>query len=585
MDINKTISYLMTHGGIPGNGIAHLKELDNQNAKIIILTNIRVRGQQSKLVELNTEINIPVPNEDGVFDIKGHNICLIKRARMKYPLDENGDLKVLTHVDELNIDSIEEIYAEIIGQALNVTAAPIRRGTGDFNTELFDTKIAASFASDKYGRTLPPNYNKSEVEAWNNTVVLSEVVLNERNPIPEGWENIFDLTTTPQSDKVCRVFTLCDGVTIKNKRLIPGNSKFSRLAKSAMFAPALAPTQMYKVWTTARSYVELSNPEPPLVSHEQADNSLIQGMNLYTAIVHDKYNQLDQITISKSAAEKMIGNVYTSEVVSVTEGGSELYVKIGDVVRPGQTIAKIFGGDGEAIIHARRLVRPATVTDIIPVTRITNGVKGTQYKIILQSSAPIVSGDKIMPRSGCKGCVVVVDDSEMPEVLQPNGTYKRAQLCVNPYPVAKRKNLSILLEMMCNEAGIDTIDINTNATMLIDLYNKGFGLKRPAKRHDNTLELPMTAGYVYWMRSNSLKEYRTYGVTKVKQNFQNLNPDIGILSGVRYNPTARLLMQMDKNCPLLDKVLMEKNFNTNITQLVGDLYSIVDTKVENEDGI
>lgn len=581
MDLTKTIDYLNMKGGIPGQGVAKIDSIENGVAQVQVIAFIRPRtAGQAALITIEEDLEIPAPNEDGVFNVKGQNVCLVRRARMEYPYNSEGELKTLSRVDELMIDSLEEVYAEIIAEALRLACAPIRRGTGDFDIDTFETKLAASFASDEYGRNLPPHYNRSECLAWRDTVVFKDVIIDDKAPIPEGWERVFDLTTTPQSEKVCSVYTLAKGVKIENKKLVPGEELFSELSLAGTFAPACAPTQMYKPWTTARSFVQLDAPEDPMVSHDIANNLLIEGQNLLTAIVHDKYNQMDQLTISRSAAERMLGAVYTAEVVAVTSGGSELHVHRGMSVNPGDVLATVLSAEGESEIRARRLVRPAIVDEIISVPRTTNGLKGTQHRIILRSPAPLVSGDKLMPRSGCKGCVVVVPDEELPEVQLSDGTWQRVDIAVNPYPVAKRKNLSMLLEMVCNEAGIERVSVNTNAMKLKELFEAGYGRKKPARRHGFSLESPIAAGYVYWMRSNSLKEYRTYGVSHVKKNFQELNPDRGRNSGISYNPTARMLLANDKECATLDKVLMERNFNPNVSKLCADLYSMIDTSVE-----
>lgn len=581
MQIQKTVDYLNMKGGVPGQGVANIVSIEHGVATLHVIAFIRKRAAtQSIIVTVDEELEIPVPDKNGVFEVKGQNVCLVRRARMEYPLDADGNPKELKHVNELVVDGLEEIYAEIISDGLRLACAPVRRGTGDFDFEVFETKLAAAFSSDEYGRNLPPNYNPSESIAWNNTVVFKDVLLNEKNPVPEGWERVFDLTTTPQSDKVCTVYTLAKGARIENKKLVPGTELFGEVSIAGVFAPACAPTQMYKPWSTARSYVKLETSEEPLVSHDQADNSLIQGRNLLTAIVHDKYNQMDQLTISETAAKKFLGHVYTAEVVAVTSGGSELLVHLGQTIEPDEVLATVLSIEGQSEIRARRLVRPAVVDEIVSVPRTTGTLKGIQHRIVLRSVAPMVSGDKLMPRSGCKGCVVVVKDEELPEIQMKDGTWRRVDLAVNPFPVAKRKNLSMLLEIACNEAGIKRIPINTNAMKLKELFEAGFGHKKPARKQGFNLANPIAAGMVYWMRSNSLKEYRTYGVSHVKKNFQELNPDRGRNSGVSYNPTARLILANDKECTTLDKILMERNFNPNVSQLCADLYMMIDTHAE-----
>lgn len=579
LSMKKVIDFLNMKGGVPGQGIAVILEDVGGQCMVQVCTSIRQRSAtQSIMIELDQTLALPSPNEIGVFDVKGQHVCLVRRARMEFPKDENGQPKTLTNVNELVIDSLEEVYAEIISDALRSAAAPIRRGTGPFDVEVFDTKLAAAFASDQYGRNLPPEYNESEASTWKDTIVFHNVLLDDKQPIPKGWERVFDITTTPQSEKVCLVYTLAKGAKVVNKKLVPGEQLFCDLTLAGTFAPACAPTQMYKPWTTARTHIQLENPEEPLVSHDIANNHLVHGRNLLTGIVHDKYNQMDQLTISRSAAEAFGGQVFMSEVVAVTSGGNEVLVKVGQTIQPEEVIATVTSEEGVSEIRARRLVRPAVVHAIESVNRVSNGVKGVQHRITLRSVAPMVSGDKLMPRSGCKGCVVVVPDEEMPEIQLADGSWRRLDIAVNPFPVAKRKNLSMLLEMACVEAGIRTVPLNTNASTLKSLFEQGFGHKKPARRGEITLQEKITAGMVFWMRSNSLKDYRTYGVSHVKKNFQNLNPDRGRNSGISYNPIARLLLAHDKECPTLDKVLMQKNFNPNVTKLCADLFSIIDTR-------
>lgn len=572
---------MIAASGIPGQGYMKIENYGVGVVNVLMFTQIRTRSiTQSTLIEVGESLQLPFPNEDGVFQIKGQNVCLVRRARQPEVLDESGVRKPLKHVNELIIDSLEEIYAEIISDALKTALAPVRRGTGEFNRPLFETKLAAAFSSDKYARNLPPEYNKAECKAWMRTIILQNVLLDEKNPVPQGWEYVFDLTTTPQSEKVCTVYALARDASIENKRLVPGKELFCDIAIAGTFAPACAPTQMYKPWTTTRGHIKLQQSEMPFVNHETADPTLIQGINLRTVIVHDKYNQMDQLTVSESAARLLLGYVYTSEVVQVTSGGSELLVKIGQVVEPGDKIARVISADGESLLIARRIVHPAIVHNIESVERITNGIKGIQHRITLRSNAPLVSGDKLMPRSGCKGCVVIVPDEELPHIQQKDGSWVPTHIAVNPYPVAKRKNLSMLLEMACNEANIETIPINTNATLLKELYDKGYGHKKRAMRYGKELYFPIMSGDVFWMRSDSLKDYRTYGVSAVKKNFQNLNPDRGRTSGVSLNPTARLILSQAKGCPTLDRVLIEQNYNPAVATLVRQLYNMIDNSLK-----
>lgn len=574
MNIEKVISILVAKSGLPGHGFMRVEKVEDGRAETRLICNIRVRTTgEAPIVQVQEMLSLPLPNEDGVFEVKGQNICLVRRAKMRTP----GE--VLTHIDQLTVGTLEETYSEIISIALNASMAPVRRGTGGFDKLLFETKLTAAFSSDEYARNLPAVYNKAAAKAWQDTVVLTGVTLDEKNPIPQGWEKVFDLTTTPQSDKVCTVYALADGARVDKGRLIAGDSYFSSTVKSGIFAPACAPTQMYKPHSTLKNFVRLINTEEPLVAHVGAERDLFHGVNLLTAIVHDEYNQMDQITISKSAADRLGGYVYMSEVVQVTSGGSNLLVKEGDTIEPNGILAEVISPEGMAEVRARRLVRPAVIHQIESFRRTQNGITGIQHRIILRSSAPLVSGDKLMPRSGCKGCVVVVPDDHLPEVQMRDGSWRRAELAINPFPVAKRKNLSILLEMACNEAGITEVPIDTTAIYLKHLYEKGYAKKRPARRGGVEYDEAILAGTVFWMRSDSLYEYRTYVAGEVKHNFQELNPDRGRNSGISYNPTMRILLSRDKQCPVLDKVLMLNNFNPNVGKLVKDLYSMINSRL------
>lgn len=571
LNIEKTIQLAMASGRIPGQSYLFLQAVQDGQATVIFTGILRPRATtQHAIVTVAEELQLPLPNADGVYNIKGQNIFLVRRAKCE---------GVLKHVNDLNVDTHEEMLAEVLIEALTTALGPVHRGTGPFDKEVFDTKLAAAFSSDRFGRNLPPHYNDSAVKAWSNTIVLDNVELDPREPIPQGWEGCLDLTTTPQSEKVGRVYTLAAGASIVNKKILPGNSILSELVQAGVFAPACCPTQVYKPWTTLRNHLRLVEPQAPMVTHTGVDTSPFQGRNLLTAIVHDKYNQLDQLTISESAAERMSGMVFCSETVAVTSKGSELRVREGDVVKPKQVLAVVRSETGESEIRARRLVREAVVRQIISEPRVAHGIKGTQHRIIMVSSAPLVSGDKLMPRSGCKGCVVVVPDSEMPEV-QINGVWHRVEMTVNPFPVAKRKNLSMLLEMACNEAGVSEVPLGVTAEYLKQLFREGCGHKKPARRGEQALEFKIAAGHVFWMRSDSLRDYRTYAVSKVKRNFQDLNPDRGRNSGISYNPTFRMLLNGDKQCPTLDRLLMELNFNPKITPLCQSLWAMIDSRLE-----
>lgn len=573
--LDKVLRILTAKSGVPGNGLMRVVELHDRDAEVVFATNIRPRSiDGAPIVHVSSRLQLPIPDKDGVFDIHGQNISLVRRARMRHP----GT--ILKKISDLEVASTEETYAEIIANALAAAIAPVRRGTGEFDRLLFETKLAASFSSDEYARNLPAVYNRTAALMWRDTVVLSGVTLDEKNPIPEGWEKVFDLVTTPQSDKVCQVYTLAKGARVEKGKLIPGDGYFHPVVEAGVFAPACAPTQMYKPVTTLKNFVELLNPEYPAVCHEGVDRTLFQGRSLLTAIVHDEYNQMDQITISESAAKHFAGRVYMSEVVQVTSGGSELLVEEGDTVKPNQVLAKVTSIEGESEVRARRLIREAEVYKIESFRRIQNGIDGTQHRIVLRSVAPLVSGDKIMPRSGCKGCVVVVPDDRLPEIEVSPGQWQRADLAVNPFPVAKRKNLSMLLEMALNDKMEFEVPLDVTAAKLKELYEEGFGHKKPARRNGELLEEKVAAGHVFWMRNDSLYEYRTYVAGKVKKNFQELNPDRGRNSGISYNPTMRILLGHDKKCPTLDAALMIYNFNPKVGKLVKSLYGMLDTSME-----
>lgn len=566
--IERAINKIVAGNHIPGRGYLRLLKEGNGIARVLVTMDIRTRSLDNpEIKQADAELDLPIPDERGVFDVLGQKLCLVRRAEK----ETDGPL---TSVSQLRVSEPEDIYAEIVGKALKGACMPVRHGNGEFEPDLFYSRLASELSASEYSRSLPAGFNGAEVLAWSRTIVLDRVELDPKRPIPEDWRRKIDPTTTPQSEKVATVYRLAKGATIERGRIVEGDCILDELMYNGSFAPACAPTQIYKINSTLMRYLDLESPQEPLVRHMGADPKLFHGRNLLTGIVHDRYNQMDQLTMSYSAAQSMVGYVYSSELIEVTSGGNDLLVREGETIKPGEIIAVTRSKEGTKEVRATKIIRPSVVDSIESSERIVNGYKGKQHRVVLKTLAEMSSGDKLMPRSGCKGCVHILPDEEMPQV-KLNGQWRTLDLTVNPYPVAKRKNLSMLLEMALAETGVKEVPYDINGAALKTLFDKGYGHKKLAMRGGKELDFTIAAGMVFWMRSDSLHAWRSYGILTSKENFMGVSPDQGRKSGISYSPTFRNILALAKSCPALDKALMEMNFDKGVTPLVANLVGML----------
>lgn len=267
-------------------------------------------------------------------------------------------------------------------------------------------------------------------------------------------------------------------------------------------------SRMQLLRTAFESHLPQMDPEPPLVGNVR---NRLSGKNFVTALMDLGVKTFEDSTVvSESAAARMTCRRVLRQAFTTREP-VRLLVTEGSPIDPKGPIALIESKDHT--IRARRIAYPAVVTKIEEHAAVSFGLPARKYVLTFEARIPLRTGDKISGRHGNKGVAWVVPDAEMPLVTCPWDPSKtiRADVCMSPFSVVKRRMMSLLWEMMAANRARAKGEIYTVGPWEVPgelsfekLTAEGHGRKRTAWLGDHRLEYPVFAGLLYWIRLDKL---------------------------------------------------------------------------------
>lgn len=371
----------------------------------------------------------------------------------------------------------------------------------------------------KYGGELPSgDLITQKIEQWLNT---SPVVMDVKVDTPLQQSSVEDIVildiaerdmdfsqrifpkellykldpcSTSTSNKINLVYRLAKGAKIVNGSIENGETTFCKTIADNAIVALLNPRRAYLLRTTFENSVKLVNPEKPLVANP---NNQLHGANLLTAIMHlEEHTFEDCIAISQSAAKKL--DCYVEKSVTVrSQSPIEVLVKNGEVVNPGQLIAKTETQE----FKFTKLNYPMCVIDVQTSRRLLYGKTFNVVTFKMCSVYMLKDGDKLSNRGAIKGVIKIIPDSKMP--ITESG--KVVEVCIAPESIYKRRCMAIYWEMMANKA------IANNEVVEFDFYNAKTTFGELATKYGNSEQLYLGldklpnltfTGTIFWLRLN-----------------------------------------------------------------------------------
>lgn len=507
------------------------------------------------------EAELPLPDMQGIYTLDRNRVIIVPRLLGK-PYKFN----------EMRVISSFDTYMSRIRESLRALAYRLIH-FGIWDEDVVTSQVAAFFSNSPYIRLVSDYMRQCEFKALSRTVVLEGGGPAPSDRLPGNWAGLVDPYTSPTSEKVGLVYQLADGVEInKDGKLTKGSHVLSQMNKENSIFPLLAPTQLYKVKSTFMRHLPLVSGEHPFVRSTEYSGDL-SGQHLLTALMADRFNQHDAITISRSAAVTFNAYLHKSQVI-LSRAPIKMSCKIGDTVSAGQMLAVALKYDNglddfeKKSIKQNKLQGDAEVIDISHEESITGGVLVYRTRVLLRCVEPMQDGDKIITRHGAKGVVRILQDDSMP--LTEDG--RRIDVIVNPVSVVSRKNWAMFAEAAYYDKGIDEdrpfVPVDPDETPVWDyLLKNGYGKKEQLCSPSGTkYEHKTFCGHIYWLRTDSIAKYRISTPKSNSKNFLGLESDVSTLSGSRVDITMRQILWA-KGLKKLDALMFKKHFSERAAEL------------------
>ena len=316
-----------------------------------------------------------------------------------------------------------EILRELIREALDTALVSAVKGNPPAEQAGQDV-IDSFFATSELVRDVDPD-KPLDLELTRDVIHIdiSGGSLNVEDRRLRDWPGMVDPLTTPQGSRALQTFRLASGAKVENGRLVRGNKILSdTMDRNLVFPENDWPSRLLITRSALAKHEELVYAEDPLCHHKDYRGWDLRGVHLFTATMADRTNYSDCITVSESAALKLSCYRRLSQTIVDTHP-IHLLVKVGSDVKPDDVVAEIEEGIDKKgnpkvrQIRTRRLVSPARVVDLKIFETHMLGEPAQRVKIRYECTYTLTEGDKITTRHGNKGCIRIVSDRLMPEIL------------------------------------------------------------------------------------------------------------------------------------------------------------------------
>jgi len=478
-----------------------------------------------------------------------------------------------------------QIICNVIRQALNVALVSSVKGNPPAEQAGQDV-IDKFFATGPLCREVDPD-KKLDLELTRSAIHIDVAgnSLDVEDRRIHDWPGIVDPLTIPQGSRAMQTFRLAQDARVISGRIVRGSKIMSEtMDRNLVFPENDRPVRLLLTRSALGGHEEVVDCEDPWVRSVDYREGDLRGKHMLTAIVADKTNYSDCISVSLSGAQKLACYRRKSQTIVDTHP-VELKVRVGSVVQPGDVVAEIDEGlkDGKTRIRKIRTHKLVTKAEVVEVSRTETHVLGEpaeRIRIRYECVYTLTDGDKLTTRHGNKGVVRVVPDKNMPELEVRPGEWVKAEVLVNPFSFVSRRPHGAIREMVVNEIAtregepVEVEHFGDEYTNL-ELYERGLDRKFSARVNGIPLKFPVFMGWLYWLRleHHAREKLSATGSTK-PLNFHGLNPDAGKVSGQRINLTTATVMHA-KGLAATHEVLHKANVERGAVRMIEDLMSVL----------
>lgn len=525
-------------------------------------------------------LHLPLPDSSGIYNIEGISKVLIMEGRrgIGYPRDPNQSSSIWV-LDQ------KETLLDLIRRALNTALVSSVKGNPPAEQAGQDV-IDKFFATGALCREVDPD-KKLDLELTRNCVHIDICgdSLNVEDRRIHDWPGIIDPLTIPQGSRAMQTFRLARGARVEGGRIVRGSRIMSEtMDRNVVFPENDRPVRLLLTRSAFGGHEEVLDCEDPWTRSVDYRPGDLKGKHMLTAIVADRTNFADCISISESGAQRLACYRRKSQTIVDTHP-VDIKVRVGSVVQPGDVVAEIDEGlkDGKPRIRkirTHKLVTKAEVVDVIRTETCVLGEPAERIRIRYECVYMLTDGDKLTTRHGNKGVVRIVPDKDMPEMEVRPEEWIRAEILINPFSFVSRRPFGAIREMVVNELSTregKPIEVDHFGAEYRneDLHAQGLDRKFPARINGTYLHFPVFFGWLYWLRlEHHAREKLSAVGSKKPLNFHGMNPDAGKVSGQRINLNVATILHA-KGLEQTHKILHEANVERGAVRMTEDLMSVL----------
>jgi hypothetical protein len=344
-------------------------------------------------------ITLYTPREvRGVYDVEGtHKVLVTSAVRgadyARYPRQFRG-IRVYTR---------EQTLAGAMRTAL------AKGLVADTDQQRMQSELDRFFTGSPLMRQVDA-CNDLDIQMTRDTIVLDVAArtLKPEDYLPRDWRGKIDLLTTPQGDRILRVFQTARGADIDTEgRLTVGKSAFSAGMEPCLLFPESTRANRLLSARTAMQHREvLIEAEQPVVAHHRYRRGTLYGVNLLTAVMAHPEGYADCVVISPAAARRLacyrFGILRVQDTLDLTP-----CVSMGDRLSVGDPLVTVHTDPEETV-----RVRDSRYTEVFSVEHRVSRVGRTQgqaVKVTAFGGCEFTSGSKIVTRGGVKAIAIIRD--------------------------------------------------------------------------------------------------------------------------------------------------------------------------------
>lgn len=530
-----------------------------------------------KLGPLSVALRLPKPDDRDVYEIEGVSKVIIYEGRKG-----TNFAKEPNKASSIWVRTKKEIIEDLIKRALSTALVSSTKGKPPAEQAGQDV-IDKFFATSPLLRQVDPD-KPLDLELARDCIHIDVAgnSLDVEDRRIHDWPGIVDPLTIPQGDRALQTFRLAEGAKVKDGRIQRGGSIMcGTMLRNLVFPENDRPVRLLLTRSAIGTHEEVVDCEDPIVRHVEYREGDLKGKHLLTAIMADRYNYSDCITISQSAAQKLA--CYRRKAQTIVDVHDvELLVGTGSIVQPDHVVALIDEGldhKGKPKVREVRAHNLKSKAQVVSISRTPTHMLGEpaqRIRIRYESVYMLENGDKLTTRHGNKGVVRILPDSKMPELEIRPGHWERAEVLVNPFSLISRRPHGMLREMAVNKMGMPVrVAHFDNKYSIKELSKLKTSKKVPVRMGGRTLMFETFAGPLYWLRlaHHAREKLSAVGSTK-PLNYHGLNPDSGKASGQRVNLGMATIMHA-KGLEQTHKVLHENNIEKGAITMAEDLMSVL----------